>query len=148
WTTDCQKTAQAQLNNGEADWQTLLRLYSDSSGQNRWQLVTPDQRAGVGNTVPGPTMLPSGLPFPLDSVNNAGDDPQSTTLTVCRNGTPYLDQAWVTLYFGGKAMDQGLTDENAGQITVLGAHQGDSVRAVSLNGALSGSAVVRPGGVL
>ncbi|MCG8351753.1 MAG: hypothetical protein MI924_28635 [Chloroflexales bacterium] len=144
WTTECQQTAQHQLNNGEADWETLLRLYSDPVGQARWRLVTPDERAGFGQAVAGPATLAASLPFPLIETTNAGADPTAADLTVCYNNAPYRDGAWVTLHFGGKAMDQGLTSETTGELRILGARPSDELRVVSLDGTLSGVAQVQP----
>lgn len=148
WTAWCQTTVQHQLNQGEADWQTLQRRFGDSSGQNRWWLVSPDQRVGVGQVVPGPQNLSSALPFPQVSPTNLGSNPAPLALTVCHNGLPYRNGAWVTLHFGGKAMDQGLTDETSGQLALLGAQAGDQLQVISLDGQLSGSTPVTPGVVL
>ncbi len=144
WTAWCQATAQHQLNNGEADWQTLLRLYSDASGQDRWQLVTPDQRAGPANAVSGPDTVPAALPFPEVSIDNTDLALDPFTLAVCRGGQPYLARAWVTLYrLGGQTIDQGLTNF-LGQLEILGARSGDTLQAISMDGALSGRMSVLP----
>ncbi len=138
WASHCQKTAQHQLNNGEAAWQTLARLYDDHSDEPQWHLVSPDVRAGVGQSVPGPEMVPAVLPFPIVTTTNVGNDPKPFTLQVCHNGTPYQAGTWVTLTkTKGTAMDQGLTDEIAGHIEILGATGTDSLKIVSLDGALS-----------
>ncbi|MCK6623694.1 MAG: hypothetical protein DPW09_02040 [Anaerolineae bacterium] len=148
WTAWCQQTAQHQLNQGEADWQTLQRRYGDASGQNRWRLVSPDQRVGVGNARPGPNTIPSALPFPYVTVSNTGVSPQPFPLVVCRNGAPYSQGTWITLYLGnGRAMDEGLTNAS-GQLDIVGAKAGDSLKVVSLDGTLSGSIVAPPSGCL
>lgn len=144
WTAACRETAQHQLNNGEADWETLLRHYSDPTGQGRWRLVRPDERAGPGQAVAGPEALSASLPFPVIGSKNNGTDPAAVDLTVCYNAAPYRDGAWVTLHYGGKAMDQGLTDEQNGYLSVLGAQPGDELRVVSRDGALSGAGLVQP----
>ena len=41
WTQDCQQTEQHSANNGEADWETVLRHYSGPG----WQLNTPTSRS-------------------------------------------------------------------------------------------------------
>ncbi len=138
WTLHCQETAQHQLNNGEADWQTMARLYNDHSDEHRWQLVNPDARAGVGQSVPGPEAVPTILPFPVMITTNQGNDPEPFTLQVCYNGAPYQDRTWVTLAkTGGIAMDQGMTDKTAGHIEILGALPDDALRVVSLDNRLS-----------
>ena len=143
WTVWCQETAQHQLNNGEADWQTLLRLFQDPTEQERWHLVSPDDRAGWGIPVPGPHVLPSALPFPVTTIHNEGDDPEPFSLYVCSDSVLYREGAWVTLSrASGKAMDQGLTDGADGQLTILGARENDSLQVVSLDGTLSASARV------
>jgi hypothetical protein len=106
-------------------------------------LVTPDERAGAGNPVAGPTAIPLALPFPLITSTNTGPSPNPFPLTVCRDGAIYPDGTWVTLYFDGKAMDQGLTDYN-GRLDILGAEANDELRVVSLDGALSGAMFVPP----
>lgn len=148
WTAWCRTTAQHQLNQGEADWQTLRRLFADGSGQTRWQLISPDQRVGVGNVVPGPNAIPAALPFPEIIVSNTGVSPSIFPIVVCRNGLPYSQGTWITLYLdNGRAIDQGLTD-TAGRLEIVGAKAGDSLKIVSLDGTLSGSTVVLPSGCL
>ncbi len=144
WTDWCQGTEQHQLNNGEADWETLLRLYGDDSGQDHWQLLTPDQRTEVmGTPVAGPDRVPSALPFPVVTLNNLGDDPSPFSLYVCYNGVPYRDGAWITLsQMSGTAMDQGLTDDAEGKLNILGARPVDSLQIVSVDGTLSDSVQV------
>ena len=144
WTPDCTQTVQHQLNNGEADWETLLRLYSDTEEPVRWRVVTPDERAGATQAVPGPAALPADLPFPTITYTNVGPSPQPLTVTVCYNGQPYGTGAWVTLNSQGKAIDQGQSDE-AGSLVILGADEPDQLRAVSLDGALSGATLIPPG---
>ncbi len=143
WTDWCQRTAQHQLNKNEADWETLVQLYKDSPDQNRWQLVTPDQRAGAGQAVRGPSQVPTALPFPTVSVHNSGENPEPFSLQVCYNGALYREGAWVTLVrASGKAIDQGLTDRDKGELTILGARPVDSLQIVSMDRALSTSAQV------
>jgi hypothetical protein len=142
WTEEwCQVTVQHQYNNGEADWETLLRHYSDEPGKDRWQLITPDQRTGeMGMPVPGPDQVPSALPFPVTTTHNTGDDPEPFPLVVCYDGLIYHERAVVTLArAGGNAMDQGFTDAAEGSLTILGARPVDSLQAVSVDGALSAS---------
>ncbi|MCB0155609.1 MAG: hypothetical protein KDF65_12505, partial [Anaerolineae bacterium] len=134
----CRETAQHLLNNGEADWQTLQRLFGDA--QSRWRLVGPDERAGAGQVVAGPAQLPATLPFPTVSYTNAGADPLPFAVQVCRNGELYLAGAWITLVSaGGQTIDQGVTDDSEGRLTILGAGPNDTLQVVSLDGTLSAS---------
>ena len=140
WSDWCTQTAQHLLNQGESDWETIKRLYGDP--QNRWQLRSPDERAGLGQVVPGPVVVPSAMPFPQITVHNhqVAVEPKPFPVQVCVDGLPYRQGAWITLNrAGGTAMDQGVTDEANGQLTILGAQASDSLAVVSLDGALAGS---------
>ena len=141
WSAWCQGTVQQQLS-GEADWETLLRLFGDSSGQNRWHLISPDERAGLGRAVAGPESMPDSLPLPTITYTNSGQNPAPIQLQVTQNDVPYRDGALVSLYFDGKAIDQGMTD-GCGRLTILGADNrvdsGDELRLISPDGVLSAS---------
>jgi hypothetical protein len=59
---------------------------------------------------------------------------------VCRNGELYLAGAWITLVgTGGQTIDQGVTDDNDGRLTILGAGPDDTLQVASLDGTLSAS---------
>jgi len=142
WSDWCELTAQWQLN-GESDWETVTRYYTDTVGLGRWQIVTPANRGAV---MPGPDGFPHDVfPFPYIEVHNEGPDSPWRYLTVLgTDGEPYrgalvvLDTRrggqWVTI-------DQGFTDAT-GEIVILGAAEDDKVRAMSMGGGLSGEVVV------
>ncbi|MEM7034360.1 MAG: hypothetical protein AAF629_32755, partial [Chloroflexota bacterium] len=112
----------------------------DDGVQNRWQLVSPDSRAGPGVIVAGPQQVPDDLPFPVVRYYNASqdNDPVPFTIQVCDGGNPYLDGAWVTLVkVDGTTMDEGVTDETSGMLSILGATELDSLQVVSLDGTRS-----------
>jgi len=141
WSDLCEQTAQWQLN-GESDWETVVRRYADPLGPPRWQFTTPADR---GSVVAGPTGVPSAtLPFPLVEVHNSGPSAPTRTLTVYGPQGP-CEGALVALYTnqGGHpvAIDQGFTDWR-GEIDIYGAQAGDTLRAASFDGALSGSVSV------
>ena len=142
WTQDCQKTEQHSANNSEADWETVLRHYSRSG----WQLNTPSSR---GQTVlAGPAQFPNNLlPFPQASLPTlGGEGGTSRQIQVLDQGQPAAN-VLVALYTRDEAknvmiaMDQGFTDA-AGQIQVFGGKVGDTVRAATIDAALSGSVVI------
>jgi hypothetical protein len=141
WNDDwCMRTAQWQLNNEESDWETVTRYYTDTTSPARWLFVTPADRGAV---VPGPDSCPcQALPFPTVVVSNTGTDASSRHVTVLGPDCTRYPGALVALDpAGGSAIDQGFTDE-AGEIIILGAAEGDEVRAMSLDGAFSGSILV------
>lgn len=140
WADDwCRHTAQWQLN-GESDWETVARTYTDTTGLARWAFVTPADR---GAAVPGPAAFPrQALPFPTVVISNTGADAPPRRLTVLGpGGAPYPGAIVALDPAGGNAIDQGFTDR-AGEITILGAAEADTVRVMSLDGALSGAVVM------
>ena len=139
WTEDCQKTEQHSANNGEADWETVLRKYSGPG----WQLNTPGQ-----TVMAGPDQFPTNLlPFPhidLPSLGNGGG--VTRRVQVSANGQP-AHNALVALYTQFEAngpslaIDQGLTDAY-GDIQVLGARPGDVIRVATFDGGQNGTQTV------
>jgi len=141
WSSLCEQTAQWQLN-GESDWETVVRRYGDPAGPPRWQFTTP---AGRGNVVAGPAGVSSDtLPFPLVQIHNSGPSGMLRRLTVYGPQGPYWG-ALAALYTNQEghpvAIDQGFTDW-LGEIDIYGAQAGDTLRAASFDGALSGSVSV------
>ena len=142
WQGDCLITEQHSANNGEADWETVLRHYSGPS----WQLNTPSSRGQ--SVLAGPDQFPSDLlPFPhidLPALGNGGG--VTRTVRVTSEGQ-VAHNALVALYTQDAAkgttiaIDQGLTDER-GQIKVLGAHDGDDIRVATFDGARNGTVKV------
>ena len=139
WQGDCLSTEQHSANNGEADWETVLRKYSGTD----WQLNAPSSR---GQTVlAGPDQFPTDLlPFPhinLPSLGN-GEGVEDCHVQVTSDGQE-AHNALVALYTQDAAkgttiaIDQGLTDER-GEIKVLGARDGDDIRIATFDGARSG----------
>lgn len=134
WDQACQNTYQWQVY-GESDWQTVPRMYADTSLPGRWEFITPTLRGGI---VAGPESISLNLPI-IKVYNEAA--PPSKTLTVY---SPTGDRYWgalVTLYTTRQdqviPIDQGHTDQE-GIITILGALSGDTVRVASFDGGLTG----------
>lgn len=142
WADSCMHTVQWQ-ENGESDWETLLRRYADSADPPRWQLTSPLARSRV---LPGPTGLPAELlAFPQVAVHDAGvAAPPRQVSVLGPDGRPYALGALVALdtQRAGSltTIDQGLTAispvSEAGQIAVFGATAGNKLRAISIDGSL------------
>lgn len=137
WEPLCEHTVQWQLNE-ESDWKTLLRHYADSANPPRWRFSTPFTRGGV---LAGPDGLPQNLlAFPEVEIHERGLAAPLRQLTVLdTDGQPYRQNALVALETqrSGRTvtLDQGLTSRD-GQITIYGASTGNTLRAVSISGAL------------
>jgi len=146
WAADtCTHTVQWQMTQqelqrdmGESDWETLLRHYADAALPPRWQFTSPFTRKDV---LAGPDALPRELlAFPEISIfeSDAAAPPRQLTV-LGPDGRPYTQGALIALdtQQAGRpvTLDQGLTA--SGQITIYGAAAGDTLRAVSLDGALS-----------
>jgi N-acetylneuraminic acid mutarotase len=143
WSALCEQTAQWQLN-GESPWETLVRKYADFLSPPRWQFTTPADWGGP-MAGPEPEDLPSTVPdWPLVEIHQDGPSVPLRQLTVYGPQGPYWG-ALVALYTnqGGYpvAIDQGFTDQ-MGKIDIYGAQPGDTLRAASFDGALSGSVSV------
>lgn len=141
WSSMCEETAQWQLN-GESTWETLTWRYADFLNPPRWQFITPINR---GSVLAGPDNLPSVLPdWPLVEVYQDGPSIPPRHLTVYDPQGPYWG-AQVALYTNQNgrpvAIDQGFTDQ-LGRLDIYGAQPGDTLRAASFDGALSGSVSV------
>lgn len=141
WSPLCEQTAQWQMN-GESPWETLTRQYADFLSPPRWQFSTP---ADWGGPMAGPESLPSAVPgWPLVEIHQRGTSTPPRQLTVYGHRGPFWG-ALVSLYTsqGGHpvAIDQGFTDR-LGRIDIYGARPGDTLRASSFDGALSGSVSV------
>ena len=142
WQGDCLNTEQDSANNGEADWETVLRKYSGPG----WQINTPNSR---GQTVlAGPDQFPIDLlPLPhidLPSLGNGGG--VTRQVRVSANGQA-AHNALVALYTQFEAngpslaIDQGLTDET-GHIEILGARPDDVIRVATFDGGQNGTQTV------
>ena len=124
WSSECESTYQWQQN-GESDWETILARYQDTVAPARWQIKTPMVYGGV---VAGPdAQSAAGW-----STVNIGDDAKTG---VCDPSPTYLiTRSWGAPAKGASVMlrkdnidiDQGKTDDS-GEITVLGAANGDRV---------------------
>jgi photosystem II stability/assembly factor-like uncharacterized protein len=139
WSSMCQLTAQWQIN-GESDWETLVRKYTDTQVPPRWRFTTPADR---GRSLAGPASLPARvLDMPQVAIRRSGGTPPRRLLTVLRPGGAPQRDAIVALYkSGGRVISQGLTDTR-GEIEIYGAEPGDSIRAASFDGGLNGDANV------
>lgn len=143
----CEDTAQWQMT-GQSDWETLEAHYRDPANPPTWQITRP-----VGNQLlAGPTQLPPDL-LALPWLTLYGDDrlaPMRQLLVLGPDGQPYAAGALVALdtWRSGRqvSIDQGITAvapaAAAGQIAIYGASTGDTVRAVSLDGARSAQTII------
>lgn len=143
----CQDTAQWQIT-GQSDWETLETTYRDPANPPKWRVARP----GGNQLLAGPVALPAvWLPYP--GIVIFVDDrsaPLRQLVVYGPDNRPYGGGALVsldTLRRGVRVtIDQGLTAvataEEAGRIVIYGASVGDTVRAVSLDGALSSQTLV------
>ncbi|NJN66060.1 MAG: hypothetical protein HC884_04755 [Chloroflexaceae bacterium] len=119
WESLCEQTEQWRLN-GESDWETVQRFYSDTHELPRWLIRTPQDRGAV---MAGPERFPTHwLPFPVIELHNGETSGLSLDLTVLNpRGQPHPG-ALVTLETLQQGVrqpiDQGLTN-GAGQITIM-----------------------------
>lgn len=143
----CEDTVQWQMT-GQSDWETLEAHYRDPANPPTWQITRP-----VGNQLlAGPTQLSPDL-LALPWITLYGDDrlaPMRQLLVLGPDGQPYAAGALVALdtWRRGRqvSIDQGITAVApaavAGQIAIYGASIGDTVRAVSLDGARSAQTII------
>ncbi len=137
WGEHCEQTEQWRLNKN-SDWETLRNAYSDTQTPPRWIIRTP-MDADRGGVMAGPERFPAHLlPFPAVDVQNSDNNGLSFDLTVLNPRQSPHAGALVTLVAGTQRqpIDQGLTNKD-GQIAIYGAQPGDTLRASSLDGALS-----------
>lgn len=141
WSDECEQTAQWQLNS-ESTWETVARKYADPADSPRWQITAPADR---GSVLAGPESLSSVLPeWPAVDIHQSGPTSPPRQLTVYGPQGPYWG-AIVALYKpGGQVIGQGFTDSN-GRLDIYGAVEGDTLRAASFDGGLTGSATVGTG---
>ncbi len=151
WSEECTRTHQYIENNGESDWETIVRLFTDRADEKfrllspyddaQWQLQTP-RATGV---LAGPTALPLQQIPMITTVS-----PSSTVLTslLVQGPQQAIQLASVTLYVQKEgyteAIDQGYTDR-MGRILLLGARSGDRVNVLSRNTTYAGEITVIAG---
>jgi len=139
WSGLCESTAQWQLN-GESPWETLTRIYTDTAASPRWQFTTPADRGSVLAGPAGLSRVLSGLPYVQVTQQGASTPPRRLTVYHPSGGGYW--GAIVALYKqDGRVIGQGFTDSN-GQLDVYGAVEGDTLRAASFDGGLSGSTAI------
>lgn len=107
---------------GEPCWNTVYYKYRDLA--ERWLLERPDHR---GSIMRGPTSIPvdDWMYYGLDNWYTGVCPPFVTTWTYPDGSPAEGFRVWVE---NGGTIRQGETD-SAGRITILGAHDGDTVRA-------------------
>ena len=131
-------TAQDAENNGESTWETVIRVYSDTQNPSRWTLQSPDTRQVA--VVPGPATMPSSgwMNVYVDDNDTNVCDPFQAKATYANNTS--AGSADVMVYsWPGTPLVQGKTN-NSGEITVRGAHNGDTLNATKGNE--SGSIII------
>jgi len=121
-------TEQDKQNNGETCWETVMRKYKDSASPSRWTLQSPDTRQVA--VVPGPNAIPV-AGWVNVTVNDSDTNACAAftrTIVHSASGLP-AEGVEVSLEIAsGTTIIEGLTD-NAGQIVIVGAHNGDILRA-------------------
>ena len=151
WSTECTQTQQFQENENESDWETIQRLFEDTTlpglrtlspyGDATWRLQTPLE-TGV---LPGPHL------FPLQALPtiHVAEPVTSTETPLQLEGPQSATQlASVTLYVRKEgyteAIDQGYTDRT-GQIVLRGARTGDRVSVLSRDTVYGGTLAINAG---
>jgi hypothetical protein len=130
WSDECENTRQWQVN-GSSDWGTIIIHYQDSNAPPRWTMNTPVSHNGV---VAGPTSIPVTTWTSAVVGGNANTGICATPPVFQVNDTsgarvPHAD---VVLNEGSRQIVQGKTSAN-GEITILGAANGDQVNFTSRN---------------
>jgi len=122
---------------GESTWETVLRRFADSASPARWTLRSPVERGAI---VPGPTAIPveDWMQVYVTNFNTAVCAPFDIVAIYAGSGAP-VDGGDVKVIRPGVDLEQGKTNE-LGLITILGAHNGETVH-VSKEGS-SGSMTV------
>ncbi|NOZ72247.1 MAG: hypothetical protein GXP38_10095 [Chloroflexi bacterium] len=135
WSPSCEETAQFQMT-GQSAWETLISTFGDTQEQPRWQFYTPFQDQKV---TAGPHSLPADLPaWPEVEIHATASSASPRQLQVLDPGEQPYPGALVALYKrDGRVFGEGFTNE-AGQIVVFGAEEGDTIRASSIDGGLAG----------
>ncbi len=123
WSSACQSTLQFQKN-AHSDWETILNHFQDGQAPARWQILTPQDRAGV---VPGPMI--QAVPV-WSAVAVAGDSATGVCATPISYqvkdelGSPVAGADVLLVKTTSHAIPQGKTD-NLGMVDVLGAGNAD-----------------------
>ena len=113
---------------GETTWETTQRIYSDSTSPERWRILTPDDRLAV---MPGPDGLPisSWTRVYVTDADSGACAPFTVTLVETQLGSPAAQaKIWLDRPFRQPDLVQGFTNA-AGQIEIVGAHNGDVLTA-------------------
>ena len=115
--------------NGGPCWNTVFDHYKDTQSPERWFIVRPSER---GSIMPGPNAIPiTGSTYvQWDDNNTSACVPFETSWIYQPSNLPALfADTWVengsTLYEGQTVTN---TTNTAGIITILGAHNGDTIR--------------------
>lgn len=132
-------TEQDSQNKGESTWQTVLRIYTDKTTPTRWTLQSPDTRQVA--VVPGPNALPSTdwMSIQVTDRDTQVCAPYAAVLVYAATGAPVEGAEIVLERPADPPINQGLTDKQ-GELVILGAHPGDTLRAKKDN--LSGVTTV------
>jgi hypothetical protein len=118
-------TQQDKENNGESDWETVLRMYKDPNNLGRWILQSPDTRHVA--VVAGPTALPVadwGTVY-LNNYDTGVCQPFDFQVNYL-NGKPVVGAEVTIQALSGSIYNQGITDAK-GNLMVRGAHNGDTL---------------------
>ncbi|MGB9879253.1 MAG: hypothetical protein ACPLRM_00700, partial [Anaerolineae bacterium] len=109
---------------GESTWETVLRRFRDSSSPERWTLRSPVERGAI---IPGPNAIPveDWMQVYVTNLNTGACAPFEIIATYAGSSAP-VDGGDVKVIRPGPDLEQGKTNE-LGRITVLGAHNGETV---------------------
>jgi hypothetical protein len=120
-------TAQDAMNNGETTWETVTRIFKDQQLIPRWTLQSPDTRHVT--VVSGPTSIPvtDWVTTSIDNTDTGACDPFTAMVTDTYNNPVQGAEVEVDSPMK-KSLYQGVTDK-AGEITIRGAHNGDTLDA-------------------
>lgn len=113
-----------QAKNGEPVWETVYKRYKDTQNPPRWTIERPSDR---GSIMPGPTSIPVAywVSAAIRNDANTGVCAPFTMGWQYQNGAPAAGfDVWTE---GLIRLDQGKTSDT-GDITIFGAHAGDTIR--------------------
>ncbi len=122
-------TSHDAVTGGESTWETVLRFYRDTQSPALWTLNSPDTR---GYVMPGPNAVPA-PDWTTIYVTDSGSGscpPFTVTVSDMVEGKAMAGVTVHVVQQSGNWLPQGTTN-NAGQILIVGANNGDAILAVA-----------------